>query len=174
MSARFLRDERGSPSAEFALILPALVALMFGSFEAGNFFWTQHKLIKAVREGARYAARLPVDTYCDGATAQFDANPEAEADIKAVTLTGKLPAEGGQIAVPGMTTEQITVAPVCAAYAVSETGSGTGIYSDLGNGGPVVTVSVSGVGYPSLFAQLAGLDGSIDMAAKASAPVIGL
>ena len=47
MSARFLRDERGSPSAEFALILPALVALMFGSFEAGNFFWTQHKLIKA-------------------------------------------------------------------------------------------------------------------------------
>ena len=168
MSARFLRDERGSPSAEFALILPALVALMFGSFEAGNFFWTQHKLIKAVREGARYAARLPVDTYCDGATAQFDANPEAEADIKAVTLTGKLPAEGGNVAVPGMTADNVAVAPDCAAYVES------GIYTDLGAAGPIVTVSVSGVGYPSLFAQLAGLDGSIDMSAKASAPVIGL
>ena len=155
-------------------MLPALVMLMFGGFEAGNFVWTQHKLVKAVREGARYAARLPVETYCDGATAQFDTNPDAEADIKAVTLTGKLPAEGGQTAVLGMTADQITVTPACAAYAAGETGSGTGIYSDLGNGGPVITVSVSGVGYPSLFAQLAGLDGSINMAAKASAPVIGL
>lgn len=169
MSARFLRDERGSPSAEFALILPALVMLMFGGFEAGNFVWTQHKLVKAVREGARYAARLPVETYCDvddPSAADFD--PDAEADIKAVTLTGKLPAEGGAVAVPGMTADNVAVAPDCAAYVES------GIYTGLGAAGPIVTVSVSGVGYPSLFAQLAGLDGSIDMAAKASAPVIGL
>ena len=169
MSARFLRDERGSPSAEFALILPALVALMFGGFEAGNFVWTQHKLVKAVREGARYAARLPVDSYCDvddPSAADFD--PDAEADIKAVTLTGRLPAEGGSAAVPGMTADNISVAPDCAAYVES------GIYTDLGAAGPIVTVSVSGVGYPSLFAQLAGLDGSINRAAKASAPVIGL
>jgi Flp pilus assembly protein TadG len=172
MSARFLRDEKGSPTAEFALILPALIMLMFGGFEAGNFVWTQHKLVKAVREGARFAARLPVTDYCDGATAQFD--PDAEADIKAVTLTGALPGASTNPAVPGMTLSNITVSPACAAYAVSETGSGTGIYSDLGNGGPVVTVSVAGVGYPSLFAQLAGLDGSINLAAKASAPVIGL
>ena len=166
MSVRFFRDERGSPSAEFALILPALVMLMFGGFEAGNFVWTQHKLVKAVREGARYAARLPVADYCDGATAQFD--PGAEADIKAVTVTGKLSGGGTNPAVPGMSVDNVTVSPVCAAYVA------TGIYSDLGEAGPIVTVSVAGVGYPSLFAQLAGLDGSITLAARASAPVIGL
>ena len=168
MNARFLRDERGSPSAEFALILPALVMLMFGGFEAGNFVWTQHKLVKAVREGARYAGRLPVSSYCDGATPQFDAG--VESDIKSVTLTGKLPAGGDAPlpAVPGMLADDITVSPDCAAFVDS------GIYTDLGVAGPIVTVSVSGVGYPSLFAQLAGLDGSISLAAKASSPVIGL
>ena len=166
MSRRFLLDQRGSPSAEFALILPVLVVLMFGGFEAGNFVWSQHKLVKAVREGARYAARLPVADYCDGATAQFD--PDAEADIKAVTVTGKLPGSGTSPAVPGMTVDDVTVTPVCAAYVAS------GIYSDLGVAGPIVTVSVAGVGYPSLFAQLAGLDGSITLTAKASSPVIGL
>ena len=167
MTPRFLRDQRGSPTAEFALLLPALILLMFGGFEAGNFVWTQHKLVKAVREGARYAARLPVSSYCDGATAQFDA--AAEADIKSVTLTGLLPAGDATLApVPGMTADDVTVSPDCAAYVES------GIYTDLGNAGPIVTVSVSGVGYPSLFAQLAGLDGSITLAAKASSPVIGL
>lgn len=166
MIARFRHDQRGSPSAEFVLILPALMALMFGGFEAGHFVWTQHKLIKAVREGARYAARLPVDSFCDGADADFDS--AAESDIKSVTVTGRLPADAGSAAVPGLTADNVIVAPACAAYV------DTGIYSDLGVAGPVVTVSVSGVGYPSLFAQMTGLDGGVTMAAKASAPVIGL
>lgn len=170
MIARFLRDDSGSPSVEFALILPAMLVLMFGGMEAGHFAWTQHKLVKAVREGARYASRLPVEQYCAGATAQFDT--DAETNIKAVTVTGSLPAAGGEAsgppAVPGLTPAKVTVTPVCVAFV------DTGIYSELGNAGPIVTVAASGVPYPSLFEQLGVIDGSFTLAARSSAAVIGL
>lgn len=170
MIARFLRDDRGSPSVEFALILPAMLVLMFGGMEAGHFAWTEHKLIKAVREGARFASRLPVEQYCDGATAQFDT--AAEDNIKAVTITGSLPAAEGESsgppAVPGLTAAKITVTPVCVAFV------DTGIYSELGNAGPIVTVTASNVPYPSLFEQLGVIDGSFTLAARSSAAVIGL
>lgn len=175
MIARFLRNDRGSPSVEFALMLPAMLALMFGGMEAGHFAWTQHKLVKAVREGARFASRLPVEQYCDGDTAQFDA--DAETNIKAVTVTGGMPVSDGEAsdppAVPGLTPAKVTVTPVCAVFASGD-GSGTGIYSQLGNGGPIVTVSAAGVPYPSLFEQLGVIDGGFTLAARSSAAVIGL
>jgi Flp pilus assembly protein TadG len=68
---RFARNTAASASVEFALMVPMLVVLLFGGAEAGHFVWTQHKLVEAVRDGARYASRLPVagtDGVCDGAT----------------------------------------------------------------------------------------------------------
>ena len=32
-------------------------SLMFGAVELGNYFLNEHSLVKAVRDGARYAAR---------------------------------------------------------------------------------------------------------------------
>ena len=56
--SRFLRsDVRGAAAAEMALVLPLLILIMFGSFEMGNFFWESHIANKAVRDGARFAAR---------------------------------------------------------------------------------------------------------------------
>lgn len=72
MRGRFFRDERGSPSVEMVLVLPFLLVLLFGGFEAGNFVWTQHKLTMAVRDGARFAARMPVDKFCTEDTATPD------------------------------------------------------------------------------------------------------
>ena len=46
-----IRNENGAAGAEMALIVPLLVTLMFGSFEMGHFFWNEHKVVKAVRDG---------------------------------------------------------------------------------------------------------------------------
>ena len=63
-----LRSRRGSAAAEMALVSPLLAVLMIGSVELGNFFYNEHILMKAVRDGARYAARQNFSNYsaCTG------------------------------------------------------------------------------------------------------------
>jgi Flp pilus assembly protein TadG len=166
---RFTSGTAASASVEFALMVPMLVILLFGGSEAGHFVWTQHKLVEAVRDGARYASRLQVngtDGVCNGATEQL--STDAEDRIKLVTRTGQLANTGAQPVVPGWTAAQVTVTVTCQAFV------DTGIYSDLGEAGPVVTVSASGVAYPSLFNGLAGLSRGINLSAKSSAAVIGI
>ena len=60
-------DRRAAAAAEMAMIAPILLALFFGSAELGNYFYNEHKLVKAVRDGARYAARQSFSNYdCAG------------------------------------------------------------------------------------------------------------
>jgi len=60
---QFLRDTKGASAAEMALVLPLLLVLMFGPFELAHYFWTEHKVVKGVRDGARYASRLGFTNY---------------------------------------------------------------------------------------------------------------
>jgi len=176
MIGRFLLDQRGAVAAEFVLLLPMMLAILFGGMEAGHFIWNQHNLVKAVREGARYASRLPVDQFCD-ADGGLALDATAEQDIKGLVVTGGLPGTSRGAGLPvvrGLSADNVAVGVACEAYAAGDEGTGTGIYSDLGMGGPVVTVSVQGVPYPSLFAQLGTLDGSYRLTARSSAAVIGL
>ena len=62
-SARALADTRGSAVVEMALVMPLLLLIMFGSVELGNYFMAEHKLVKAVRDGARFAARQSFSNY---------------------------------------------------------------------------------------------------------------
>lgn len=45
----------GSTAAEFAVVLPLLLVLMFGIIDAGRYMWTINRGQKAVQAGARYA-----------------------------------------------------------------------------------------------------------------------
>ena len=170
MRGRFFRDERGSPSVEMVLVLPVLLVLLFGGFEAGHFVWTQHKLTMAVRDGARFAARMPVDKFCEDDTAIDD--PDAQAAVKAVTLTGALPpADGGTappVKVARWTADEVHVIPYCGTFSAS------GIYTDLNNEGPIIMVEARNVEYPSLFQSLGLLDSSIRLSARSYAAVIGI
>jgi len=61
MAARTLvrarrRDSRGSNAVEFALVVPLLLALLFGIVTAGFAFSQRISLNESVREGARYGA----------------------------------------------------------------------------------------------------------------------
>jgi hypothetical protein len=54
---RLLRSNHAAAAVELALVTPLLLIIMFGSFELGNYFLDEHRLVKAVREGARFAGR---------------------------------------------------------------------------------------------------------------------
>lgn len=163
---RALIDRSGAAAAELVMVLPLMVLLLFGGFEGGHFIWTQHKLVEAVRDGARYAGRLEVDEVCRGGDLVISS--EHLAEIRLLTRTGQFHDPAHYPLIPGWNDEDVNVSVVCGAFV------DTGIYQNLGEPGPVVTVAARGVPYPSLFHGLGIFDPAIRMSARASAPVIGL
>jgi Flp pilus assembly protein TadG len=152
-------------------MLPLLLILLFGGIEAGHFVWTQHKLAEAVRDGARYAARLPLTELCDGATEVM--TTDTEDDIILMTRTGQVANAAAQPKVPGWTADQVDVDPNCGEYVT------TGFYAAYaadfeGAGGPVVVVSTTGVPYPSMFDALGIIDPGARLSAHSISPGIGL
>jgi Flp pilus assembly protein TadG len=163
---RPLADQRGGASVEMALMVPLLVVLLFGGFEAGHFVWTQHKLAEAVRDGARFASRLSINDLCDGSSSAMTSATEDE--IKLLTRTGQLASTSAIAKVPGWTDAEVEVSVSCEAFV------DTGIYTELGAAGAVVTVTADDVTYPSLFNSLGIIDTTFELSAKSNAPVIGL
>jgi len=54
-SRALLRDTSGSGAAEFALVLPLLLILIFGIIDAGRFLWQYNEAEKAAQVGVRVA-----------------------------------------------------------------------------------------------------------------------
>lgn len=160
MIRKFASNKSGAAAAEFVLALPIMLALMFGAMEAGHFFWTQHKIVKSVRDGARFASRLDVGLLCAG-------DAQTLTNIRNVTATGQV-AAGGLPKVPGWNPANVNVAVSCDSFV------DTGIYSDLGERGPLVTVSSAAVPYPSILASLGFIDGSFNLSAQSSSAVMGI
>ena len=162
--SRFLSDTSGGAATEMALMLPLLMALLFVGFEGGYFLWNEHKVVKGVRDGARYAGRLNFTTYdCAGTV-----DETAETTIKNLTRTGQL--SGGTPVIPGWLDSGVTVSVACQTQ--------DGIYEANANNAPVVTVSAL-VPYPSSpltsLAGALGLNvGGIHLRAAAESPVVGL
>jgi TadE-like protein len=153
----FLRDERGAAAAEMALMTPLLLILMFAPFELGNFYWSQHKVTKGVRDAARFAARQPFDALVCGEEIDDDR-------IKNLARTGQL--AGASSSVAGWINADITVNVVC------DSAFPDGIYTGRGEA-PVVRVETT-LDYPSLF-QTLGFDATnIRMTAYSEAAGTGL
>jgi Flp pilus assembly protein TadG len=164
-----LSERRGSAAAEMALVLPLLTMLLFGSAELGNYFLNEHAVVKAVRDGARYASRLPMTDY-----PSCTPSSTAEAQIRNVTRTGTTTGAtaGNRLAywedvMNGNPTIFVTAA-------CDTTGTYTGIYDGLAMGVPVVTVRAS-VPYTSLFGVFGMFnDTTFHLNASSEAAVMGL
>ena len=50
-----ISDRKGAAMVEFALVAPIFLLLVFGVFEFGRYFFVQHTIQYATREGARIA-----------------------------------------------------------------------------------------------------------------------
>ncbi len=139
MSMRLRANRRGSAGAEMAMVLPLLLAILFGSVEIGNYFRSEHILLKGVRTGAVYAARQDVLANYNCAAGTPIVPSGILGDTKTLVRTGAL--SGGSDLLPkwtdGSTTFSITVSCVTAAGGTTL----SGIY--LVNGGHVPVISVS-------------------------------
>lgn len=163
-TSSFQRDTRGTASVEMALMLPMLVALLFGGLEGGYYFWSEHRVVKAVRDGARYAGRQSFDQYNCTTTSTTTATRDA---IKNLTRTGTLDGTGAPLIpgwVDGNTT--VTVAPC-------NTATATGLFLTQANGAIRVTVSTD-VAYRSLFSSLGFTTATLRLRASQQAVVMGL
>ncbi|MXP41618.1 pilus assembly protein TadE [Altererythrobacter soli] len=161
-----MQNSRGAAAAEMVLMLPLLVILLFVTFEGGYFLWSEHKVVKGVRDGARYAGRLDFSNYTCSSSA---ADATATTNIKNLTRTGEL--SGGTAVVRGWQNAHITVSVSCV------TGQG-GLYDSVSGNAPRVTVSAA-VPYPSSplsdLVSVLGFDsGSINLRASAQSSVMGL
>lgn len=155
-----------------ALMVPFLLVLMFGSFEMGHFFWSEHKVVKAVRDGSRFAARQPFQKFScsqssillgDGST---NADTTLITQVKNLTRTGNV-AGSGNPKIFGWTNTHITVSVSCPATALT-----TGIYKGLTNA-PRVTVAAT-VPYPSLFGALGFNAVNLNLNAQGQSAVMGI
>ena len=52
---RLVRDRTAASAAEFALVLPLFMVLLFGIIDAGRFMWEYNRAEKATQMGARFA-----------------------------------------------------------------------------------------------------------------------
>lgn len=144
-----------------ALMVPLLVTLMFGSFELGNYFWSEHKVVKGVRDAARFAGRQSFTKFsCSAVT-----DTTALTQIKNLARTGQI--SGGTTKVGGWVDANVTVAVSCAS------GTQTGIYKGMTNGAPIVTVTAA-VAYPSLFQTLGFTSNTLTLNATSQSAVMGI
>lgn len=180
---RLPRDEGASSAAEMALLAPMLLALMFGSFELGNFFMNQHALQKQVQDGARFAARLELDSTAYSCPGTVFLDPDATTKIVNVTENGSVsgagkPRFGSWYWARTCTgkAQTVTVSVRCVDKDQVDSGDTgfTGIYTGLsGTTIPVVKVEAD-VMYPSVLSGLGFNSTNICLQASSEAAVQGL
>jgi len=159
-------DQRGAAASEMALVTPLLLILLMGSVELGNYFMNEHILVKAVRDGARFAARQNFSNYdaCSGAP-----GGAVVADTQALVMTGLL--SGGTNKLRNWTAATITVSVNCSTTAGTETLEG--IYRGRATGAPRVTVTAS-VPYQPVLASFGFSGIGLNLNASQNAAVMGL
>jgi Flp pilus assembly protein TadG len=177
----FVRNDHGNSAAEMALVTPFLLALLFGSVELGNLFLDEHALEKQVRDGARFASRLEINTAYSCPTTVFQ-DPNATTKIINVTKNGVVSGAGN----PRWTTywtrtcpgkaQTLTVSIRCVDKDEIDTGNSgnTGIYTSLA-GTTIPVVKVSGaVHYRSVLSTLGINATNVCLQAESEAAVQGL
>lgn len=164
MFVRLLRHCSGSAAVEMALVTPLLIVIMFGSMELGYYFYSEHVVVKAVRDGARFASRQGFANYsCNPDTV----SSSVRTNTQNVTRTNQV-ASGGTARLGRWTNNaSVTVTSRC-----DTSGTYGSFYAGL-SGIPIVTVSAT-VPYASLFSALGFNSTQLNMRAASEAPVMGI
>jgi Flp pilus assembly protein TadG len=166
MFARLLRETSGAAAVEMALVAPLLIGLMYGSMELGYYFYSEHVVIKAVRDGARFASRASFGSF-DCSSNSIDAT--VDADTQNLTRTNQI-ASGGSARLAGWTdNSMVDVSLSCVDNSAGTYGS---IYQGVSSV-PVVSVTAT-VPYISLFSLLGFHATNLTLTATSQAAVMGV
>jgi len=173
-----LQSRSGAAAAELALVTPLLLIIMMGSFEVANYFRDQHTLTKAVRDGARFAARQEFSNFdCSGGTANAT---NVVTPTRNVVQTGLL-ANGGDL-LPQWASATFSVTVQCFSSVTTGSGAGSvttnlgGIYNPVAGGttnAPVVTV-VAEIPYQPVLGAIGFKGWGLNIRAEQKAAVMGI
>ena len=162
-------DRRGAAAAEMALVAPLLATIMFGAVELGRYFWDEHLLVKAVRDGARFAGRQNFATMPCGGTATN------ETQIKNLVRYGKTTVSVQDRPRLYYWTDPATITVQINCYANAGVDGARvydGIYSARANV-PIVTVSAA-VPYTPIIGAFGFRARGMTLNASNQSPVFGL
>lgn len=169
MIRRLYKDDRGTAAVELALITPMLLILMMGAFELGNYFVSEHILVKGLRDGAVYAARQNILTNYDCSAGTPTVPTGIVTNTENIVRSGQL--SGGPDRLPNWSSATFTITVNCATTAGSSTMSG--IYALNGGKAPVLTVSAQ-VPYRTLLGSV-GVDvGNFKLGGSEQAAATGI
>ena len=163
----FLTCQKGAAAAEMALIAPLAVLLLFTAMESGHYFYSQHQLVKAVRDGARFGARHSFDEVNCRNGSPFIA-ADLQNNIRAVALTGHL--SGANETRSGWDSNEVSFAVTVTCPTVIEATSG--IY-ETDEPAPIINVAAT-IGYDSLFNGLGIISDNYSLNANQQASAMGI
>ena len=155
-------NKEGVAAAETAMVTPILLALLFGGFEIGKYFLDEHVVMKAVRDGARYAGRQGFATMPCGGTATN------ETAIKNFVRFGNIAGTGNPRLPYWTNNSTITVTITC-----DSSGTYTGIYAGLTGGAKRVLVNAT-IPYGSLFGAVGFDVTTLNVVGQSQAAVMGI
>ncbi|MBM0106077.1 pilus assembly protein [Steroidobacter sp. S1-65] len=107
LRTRGCRSERGLAMVEFAICIPGLLLLMLATAEIGRVLFQYNTLMKAVRDGARYAAT----NAAVGTTRVVNITPAVRDDTRNLVVTGNRLGTGAPL-LPGLSVDNVTVTDV--------------------------------------------------------------
>lgn len=80
-------NKKGATAAEFALVVPIFIAMVFGSIELGRFMWLRNSIQTAVETAARCSALKNASCTTVPATQAFAAQAAMGASVPATSFT---------------------------------------------------------------------------------------
>jgi Flp pilus assembly protein TadG len=168
-----LRDRRGNAAAEMAMVTPLLLILMMGCVELGNYFWNEHALLKAVRDGARYAARQDFSNFATCTNSGTDLSSSTiGSNTKTVVEKGSLDTTQPDL-LPNWSTATFKLTATCDTVQVGGQNM-SGLYQNNTNGWTKVTVETT-LTYRPVLAVALGFSGvGYQLYAQSQAAVTGL
>jgi Flp pilus assembly protein TadG len=86
-------EQSGSTAAEFGLVLPLLLVLLFGIIDAGRWMWTYNEAEKATQMGARFAIVASPVTPAMG-NSYLGVNGLTQGDVIPASAFGKVTCTG--------------------------------------------------------------------------------
>ena len=168
-----LSDRRASAAAEMALVAPLLLILMLGCTELGNYFWNEHTLLKAVRDGARYAARQSFSSFTTCSSGGTDiSSSTVGSNTKTVVQKGSLDTTQPDL-LPNWSTATFTLVAKCDTSQIGGQDM-LGLYRNSTQGWQTVIVTAT-VTYRPIIAVALGFSGvGKQLYAQSQAAVTGI
>jgi len=168
-----VRDNRAAAAAEMALVLPFLLSLGMGAVELGNYFLDEHRLIKAVRDGARYAARQDFSNFTGCPSAATDVASDLTSEVENLVRTGTPSGGTDQLPNWNSATTSFTVQYSCNTTYGTETMGG--IYTTHNSGNAPVVIVTASVPYEPVALSAFGFNATgYTLNAQEQAPVMGI